>query len=106
MAGLNFAFRVVKITDYFLEGFPVPQTIDELKNLLGNALEDGNFQDVVNTPTEVALNLRDVRISIIHLPFNGPEVHQVIMGGGTGDTQAEVKLIANFVRPSERFPPI
>ena len=104
MAGLNFAFRVVNLNDYKVQGFAVPTTIDELKNLLAKVLKDGNFEGVVNTPSEVALNLRDVRISIIHLPFNGPNIHQVVMAGGTGNTQQELKLVANFVRPNESVP--
>ena len=98
--GLSFVFRVVNLNDFTssdVDPFPTPTNIPELQNLLANQLEDADFKDVVNTPSEVALTLHDVRIAIIHLPFDGPNVHQIIVGGGTGNTQREVNLIANFV---------
>jgi hypothetical protein len=71
--------------------------INALKENIFTVLRQFKVENLVNTPGEVAFDLRNVRISIVHLPFNGPNVHQIVMGGGTGDVVAETNLMASNI---------
>jgi hypothetical protein len=79
---------------------PPLRNIEDWKAEIATNLKHLGFQNVVNTPTEVAGDRGDVRLSVLHLLIGGLSFFELVMAGGeAGDvvTQA-VNEVVNAIK--------
>jgi hypothetical protein len=79
---------------------PPLQNIEDWKAEISAHLKHLGFQDVVNTPKEVAGNRGDVRLSVLHLLIGGLSFFELVMAGGeAGDvTLGAVNEVVNAIK--------